>query len=361
MTGGNPDTAFVFWYRSSPPTQYHAGLNYLSNVDKPYIHYSVACKNAYYNCGTDTCICDAHLDAYQDQATVSPVGSAANISHTRWSWGPGCSITLQTEFYRTLFSTEYFGPAPPEPGVDRLGVAHALSKCAENVNWYYWVMRWCCYATNLFGSPTTDAWTKKPSRVIVTHPTSIPEGDETEFTVTVKDGNTFPPAPLAFAKVCLHKPNDIYEVEYTNSSGQYTFTITPQSEGYLRVTVTRLHNFNSQYKQFLPYRDSCEVTSGDGVQEAQGDLILPTELCITNLATISMNKLQLEYGIPHKHPIEITLYDVSGREQKMIKKEKQKPGYYSILIDTRDLSAGVYFIVLRHDNERISRKCILLN
>jgi hypothetical protein len=313
MHGDTLDTGFVFWHRPSSPTQHWAGLNWLTNIDKPFLHYSVACKTAYYDNGSDTCMTDAFLDAYKHPMANAPVGSAANVSHTRWSWGPGLSITLQNEFYEQLFSIDYVGPAPPEPGLERLGVAVATSKCQETINWNEWHNRWVCYATNLFGSPTTDAWTKTPGSFSVTHPSVIFKGVQTNFTVTVKEAGVLPPPPVAYAKVCLNRPGDIYEVEYTNAFGQHTFTITPDSTGYFHVTVTRLHNFNSSYNQFLPYRDSCQVVDpGDGKQTLRNDGIVPDRLCITQMQTLFKNETLIKFGTPIKSTVEIIIYDITG-------------------------------------------------
>jgi len=358
--GDTLDTAFIFWYRQSSPNPYWAGMNWLTNLNKPFIHYSVACKNAYYDNGSDTCMADALLDAYKYQDSAIPLGSAANVSHTRWSWGPGLSITLQNEFYKNIFSTDYTGPAPPEPGLERLGVAVAMSKCKETVNWAEWHNRWVCYATNLFGSPTTDVWTKKPNSFVVTHPTSIPKGVQTDFTVTVKDAEMFPPSPVAYAKVCLNKPKDIYEVEYTNANGQFTFTITPNTTGYIRITVTRLHNFNSSYKQFLPYQDSCQVVDIRGEQTFKGEEGIPTQLSIMQMSTFPKRKMLIQFSVPIEDKIEIVIYDITGSSVKTVVSKFLKPGYYEEVIDTGELPNGIYFIALQQNDKQTSKKFVLI-
>ena len=235
-----------------------------------------------------------------------------------------------------------------------------MSRCQESIDWTDWYNRWVCYATNLFGSPTTDVWTREPESLTVTHPSSIAQGVQTNFTVTVSDYNSFPPSPVAYAKVCLNKPEDIYEVEYTNTNGQYTFTITPRTTGYLRVTVTRLHNFNSSYKQFLPYRDSCQVVESDGKRTARTGNIAPDQLCITQMPTLFKNEALIKFGIPIESTVEIITYDITGSRVKTVINECLKPGYYEKAIDTRELSKGVYFVVLRQNDEEISKKFIII-
>ncbi len=73
----------------------------------------------------------------------------------------------------------------------------------------------------------------------VTHPGQITVGVPIQFTVIVRDESG---SPLRYAKVCLNKTNDIYQIGESNGSGQATFNITPQTTGTMKVTVTRLHN-----------------------------------------------------------------------------------------------------------------------
>lgn len=105
------------------------------------------------------------------------------------------------------------------------------------------------------GDPELDIWTERPETLTVAHPTSIFD-EPTIFQVTVRgeDGVT----PVYGACVCLDKTNDIYEVDWTDASGQATFSIDPRL-GTIFVTVTK-HNY-------LPYRGSCQVHLGPHVIE----------------------------------------------------------------------------------------------
>jgi len=103
---------------------------------------------------------------------------------------------------------------------------------------------------HLFGDPETQLWTKRPTGLNVNHPSTIGSQGSQEFLVSVTDGSG---NPIQFAKVCLDKDTDIYEVVYTNSDGHAYFNIEP-SAGEMNITVTK-HNCR-------PYLDTIIVTAG---------------------------------------------------------------------------------------------------
>ncbi|MFX0066602.1 MAG: C25 family cysteine peptidase [Candidatus Hermodarchaeota archaeon] len=103
---------------------------------------------------------------------------------------------------------------------------------------------------HLFGDPETQLWTKRPTGLNVNHPSIIGSEGSQEFIVSVTDGSG---DPVQFAKVCLDKDTDIYEVVYTNSDGHAYFNIEP-SAGEMNITVTK-HNCR-------PYLDTIIVTAG---------------------------------------------------------------------------------------------------
>jgi hypothetical protein len=364
--------ATVYSWRESSPNPSEAGLNWLTNVDKYSIGYSISCycgafdslaHAIYYDEGSDTCIADAFVDAYQSDLSESPIGACAYLINTRNGY-TGSSHALEYEFWDRIFKIEELPPS--EPNISRVGVAEAMSKCAGSINWIYPIDRYVCYAHNLFGSPYFEAWTNTPGNMSVIHPTRIPVGEPTNFTVAVRDAHSGVPLPCA--KVCLNKPNglnephDIYEVGYTDAGGEVAFVITPQTTGTLKVTVTRLHNFSGSYAQYRPSQTTCRVRDygGGGGQSFGSEDILPSTLCVTQMATILRTNNVITFGIPREGDITITLYDITGSRAKVIKRENLLPGYYQEKIDVTRLSSGIYFIVLRQANERVSRKCLLI-
>jgi len=357
-----------------PPSQSEAGLNHLTNANKYFVGYSISCLCGaydslidviYYPNGSDTCIADAFVDAYQSHQSESPIGACAYLVNTRAGLYT-YSHNLQYEFWKGIMEPWWVGGGPPEPSITRLGVAEALSKCGERIGWdsdtsYIKTgYRYVCYTHNLFGSPCFETWTKTPGNMMVTHPTQISVGIQTQFTVTVKTF-TFPSVPLQYAKVCLNKAGDVYEVGSTNANGQVTFTIKPKTTGEMKVTVTRLHNADNNYTQYRPSETYCEVVLGKGGGQSSGsEDMLPSTLCITQMPTIFSSSSVINYGVPHEGDLIISLYDITGSKVKTISRKNMLPGYYQERIDVSKLSNGIYFIMLRQDNDKVTRKFLVV-
>ncbi len=368
-TRHNPNADIKSWWQASPNPSY-AGLNWLSNTSRYSMIYSICCLTACYDGvlatndpASDTCIEDAFMDAYLFNAPndSGPFGSCAYLGNTRAGifWN---SFDLQYAFWERILYPWWTGGGPPEPSITRIGVAEALSKCDEKIDWNADSVfdRHVCYSHNLFGSPTTEPWTKTPGTLNVSHPRRIYVGQATQFTVTVSDASTG--RRLQYSKVCLNKPGDVYQVGSTNADGQITFTITPQSTGTLKVTVTRLHNADNNYTQYRPSQTTCMVLipPEGGEQSSGSDELLPTSLCITGLPSIVKGNLTINYGIPILGEVHLAIYDVAGSMVKSITHANPKPKYYRETINIDGLSSGIYFVVLKQNNEKTTKKFLLV-
>ena len=356
------------WWPTSP-SQTRAGLNWLTNANKYFFVYAICChsgaydqyaKAQWYEEGSDTCVADAFVDAYlyNHQEETGPFGACAAVFNTRTPYRRWNEI--QASFLGALFRH-------PEEEIDTtysyLGVAQAIAKAMYEPYWNNpdWNYRNGAYCPNLFGSPMTEAWTKTPGNMLVTHPTIIPIGVQTDFTVTV-NAEAMPPTPLPYAKVCLYKPDDIYEVGSTDANGQVTFSITPQYGGSMKVTVTRFHNIESDYDQYRPSQTFCTVMPGGdgGKQSADSNLIVPEQLCITSMPTFVKEGTTIKYGVPEKNNVDLAVYNIIGARIRTIMNEILKPGYYEDTFSARDLPSGVYFIVLRQGEDKVSQKFLFV-
>ncbi|MDZ7764614.1 MAG: glycosyl hydrolase family 18 protein [Melioribacteraceae bacterium] len=68
----------------------------------------------------------------------------------------------------------------------------------------------------------------------------------------------------------------------------------------------------------------------------------------------------IEYQVASIEKISIRVYDVLGRENKILINEVKSPGNYSVEFDASNLSSGVYFYVLEAGEVRLSKKMLLL-
>jgi hypothetical protein len=353
--GGSVPEHWIWSSWEAPPTPASdsVGLDWLTNENEYFIHYAVSCHTAFYDDYAYTCIAQALTTKYQSRDLAIPIGACASIEHTRYSlYWP--SHTLQDKYYGLLFTEEY-------PGASFSRIGYSLAQAKTQVSWNWSSYRYVCYGTNLFGSPTTPAWTDVPRNFAVTHPGTIIITDPTLFVVHVADGES--DDPVGRAKVCVNKQGDIYMVRNTDGDGNATFPITPGSIGTLKVTVTRYHNDGSTYTQYLPSQTTCRVIyseSDGGPQALKVSAPVPNHLCITQLSTLLRDGASVKYGIPEENEISLVMYDITGSLVKTIKRGLVHPGYYEERIDTRDLANGVYFVVLRQSNDNVTRKCVVL-
>ena len=342
------DTNYVHRWWDQPPTHDNAGLNQLNNTNNYYPVYSLSCNNAGYDPNTpdfvtDTCVADAFVDAYASK------GACAFIGNTRYGYIPQ-SKNLEYEFYKVLFKLSK-GPSA------RLGYAEAISKTGSRIIWMQMPYRHMCYTNNLFGSPHTEVWTNWPGTMQVSHPVQIIVGVPLQFTVTVLDESG---SPLRYAKVCLNKPNDIYQVGETNASGQAVFNITPQTTGTMKVTVTRPHNIDLNYAQFCPSQTTCQVVTGGGGQSQQANELRPRRLSIISLATVVNEEISVRFGIPEQGDVTLILHDVKGAVVQRSTIADLKSGYYRRCLNVAGLPNGIYVLVLRQNTSVATKKLVVV-
>lgn len=353
--------SYIYSYVQTPNG--HAGLNELLNQDKYFVCYSISCWCGAYDTLahgnlliSDTCIADGFVDTYANKGACAYLGNTRNGHLYYPDVGP--SHTLQHNFYDVVF-TQNDNPIN-DNALSRLGVAEALSKSLlpDNSWLYQWRYRYVCYSHNLFGSPYTEVWTNIPRNLIVFHPLQIPVGQQTRFRVQVKDATTNSPVP--YAKVCLNKPEDIYLVGQTDVNGWVTFIITPQTAGTLKVTVTRSHNLSSDYIQYYPSRTTCQVGGPEGGGQTLGsEGIAPMSLCITEMPTIMKGDAIIKYSVPNQDDITISIYNLIGSRVWKYTRGIPSPGYYKQRVDVKNMTNGIYFVVLKQGREKVIKKIVL--
>jgi hypothetical protein len=356
---------WAYWGESGGTS--NDGLNHLRNVTKPNIVYSVSCYNAAfdeqefpYNPPTDTCVVDAFIDAYEHELIAQPIGACAFLGYTRESIISGHCQDLEYEFYKAFFTD--INPDRPIPfgAYSALGVAEALSKCGERIDWNgSMIDRHNCYAHNLFGSPATEAWTNVPGMMSVIHPSTIPVRRLTRFGVIVRDAETGSYVP--YATVCLNKSDDLYEVGTTDCRGRAIFIICPETLGTMKVTVTRFHNYDNIYEQYVPSQTECQVTDSDvsgGVQE-DGGAIIKQFVFAGAQSNPSIGVLRIKFTSPDQRRVVLRLYDVTGREIEAVFNGKAHIGENEIFYSAKNLSDGIYFLRCETGDRVITQKVII--
>jgi hypothetical protein len=207
-----------------------------SNGYKQSTWYSIGCWAAAYD--FDNCIAE-HFVRDNDGGGVGFVGN------TRYGWyyrgyDDYASLRYDRYFFRSFFVQDHYrlGELFSDHKVDAY-----FSMEQNDLNKYIFS------ELILLGDPELPLWTEDPSSFDVTHPTEIYVGSSS-FTVHVEDSEG---ENIGNAYVCLWKGDEVYLVNYTDSSGNITFVISPTTDGNMTVTVTK--------RNYIPYEDNVEVIS----------------------------------------------------------------------------------------------------
>jgi len=87
---------------------------------------------------------------------------------------------------------------------------------------------------------------------------------------------------------------------------------------------------------------------------------LAKEFALQVFPNPSRGTANIAYTLLEHSEIALSIYDVAGVMVRQIKQGYLVPGYYQEKIDTKDLSSGVYFVVLKQNNERVSKKFLVV-
>jgi hypothetical protein len=105
------------------------------------------------------------------------------------------------------------------------------------------------------------------------------------------------------------------------------------------------------------------ITSGDFRLTAQAEEIikLPTEFTLDQNYPNPFNpSTVIKYSLPEASDVVLGIYDILGREIKILVNEIKQPGYYEINFDAGNLPSGVYIYRLETKNFTKSQKMVLV-
>ena len=119
----------------------------------------------------------------------------------------------------------------------------------------------------------------------------------------------------------------------------------------MKVTVTK--------KNHIPYQGKTEVYEGGGPQTRK---TIPQNLVfgLNVFPNIISRNSQLQYTIPQSQKIRLNLYDISGRKINSITDGVIEPGIYTYDLDSSNLIAGIYFLMLEGEQETITEKVLIV-
>lgn len=108
------------------------------------------------------------------------------------------------------------------------------------------------------------------------------------------------------------------------------------------------------------WKYSCRVNTTSIGEEKTNDE-LPQKFQLSQNFPNPFNPTStIRYNIASAGFVKISVYDILGREVRVLVNEEKNPGHYEILFDARELSSGVYFYTIRTRDYTQSKKMILL-
>lgn len=271
-------------------------------------------------------------------------GAIAFAGNSRYGWyNPGSTQTLSFRYDRQFFREMFAAPAPV------LGDVFAAHKNAfypaDNTYRYIYT------ELTLLGDPELQIWTADPATLEVTHEPNIISGP-TDLTVAVMDIGG---GPLADARVCIWKRDEVYQRGWTDGSGTIVFGVDAETAGTLLVTVTR--------PNFVPYLGDVTVLDHSGAVVSRDPA--PVYQLFANRLNPFRDQTELRFGLPEACDVSLRIYDVAGRQVRaLLSSEPLSAGVHGYAWHGRDdvgraLASGVYLYRLDAGPFSQTRRLIL--
>lgn len=199
------------------------------------------------------------------------------------------------------------------------------------------------------GDVDLTCWRDDWGDLQVTHPSIIFYRRETTFTVQVKRYIVGQWQTQRDAHVCIYKADeDIHIKTLTDNSGNANITIKPNKCGVIYITVT--------YSNCHPYESTCSVSDaypeGSGPQEAEQQIVKQFIYESLN-SNLVKDVLKIRFNSPDERKVIVNLYDIAGRLVERVFNGKAKIGTNEILVTSKALTAGIYFV--QFDTEGYNR------
>ncbi len=171
-------------------------------------------------------------------------------------------------------------------------------------------------------------------------------------------------ADPGLAKVSL---NSMVLVDANPDSGYITITssrLSGEIEDQLQLLLTP--KTRQKYSIEIAVQGSDEDRNVTQKRSVVDLIPIPTTYSLSqNYPNPFNSSTTLEYGLPKRSELNISIFDIRGRYLKEIYSGHQQSGYYSIQWDGTDefgqgLASGLYFIVLNTPEHQVARKALIL-
>ena len=132
----------------------------------------------------------------------------------------------------------------------------------------------------------------------------------------------------------------------SNSPKEYSFTDQSLASGNYSYRLKQIDNDGT-----FKYSDIVEVTINQ----------IPNDYSLNQNYPNPFNpSTTISYDIPTTSTVRISVYDILGKEIRLLVNEEKNPGHYEMIFEANDLAGGIYYYTIKAGEFSQSRKMILL-
>ncbi|PJA26544.1 MAG: hypothetical protein CO189_10290 [candidate division Zixibacteria bacterium CG_4_9_14_3_um_filter_46_8] len=337
------------YYNQAPKSYVVGDLQYeehhnapLTDLEENYkfgVHYSISCDLAAidmdhtdiwpYVWNTDNCFGEAYIE-------LANKGGIAFLGNSRWGWVP-TSYKLEKAFIQTVFGDD--------PITRHIGAAQALCKQM------YPAYRDINYGHILLGDPEVTMWDRIPKPISVAFNPNIDQATSAYKVHAEVSG-----MPLTSAKVILYKEDDFVAVGYTNSEGNASIEINPQTGGQMHLTVTG--------DRLMPFVAEVNLIPETNVEENQVEKPIKFE-CNGNYPNPFNRATAFSMVLDKRSDVVLNVYDIAGRTVSNEEYPNLNAGAQVLIWDAvgpggYELASGIYLYKLQVGKNTATGKLILV-
>jgi len=141
--------------------------------------------------------------------------------------------------------------------------------------------------------------------------------------------------------------------------GEYELTVTFSPDEVREYAASLVITCNDPVNREITISLSGSGVEPGAVSENKSDL--PTEFYISGIHPNPFNSTtSITYCLPVVAPVSLALYDLSGREVRMLVEGNRQPGVHRTILNASDLPSGLYFVRLEAAEFTATRKIMLV-